>query len=48
MSDLVFAIQEPKLFKKSTIKVIKNRHDIEVDNISLDDLKEYKYEDNIK
>lgn len=44
MSDFAFVIQEPKLFNKSTIKVIKNRHDIEMSNISLDGLKEYKYE----
>jgi len=43
MSDFAFVIQEPKLLIKSNIKVIKNRHDVDIDNISLEGLKEYKY-----
>jgi len=43
MADFAFVIKEPKLLTKSNIKVIKNRHDYERDNISLDGLKEYKY-----
>lgn len=44
MSDFAFVIQEPKLFGEPVIKVIKNRHGIENSNISIDGLKEYKYE----
>lgn len=43
MSDVAFIIQEPNIATNSTIKIIKNRHGIMRDSISLDGLKEYKY-----
>mgnify|MGYP005858413119 CR=1 FL=1 len=36
MADFAFTINEPKLFKKASIKVIKNRHDINEDLIIID------------
>lgn len=43
MVDFAFTINEPKLFGKPSIKVLKNRHGIDNNEVSLDNLTNYKY-----
>ena len=43
MADFAFTINEPKLFGEPSIRIVKNRHGIDNNEVSLDNLTNYKY-----